>query len=162
MSDWSSNEPNVRSALTKYNTGGGSYNACNGKVYELKNLIEFNSAVVTAGNKPMLVCFHNSCPAPEKALDSMKASYPEVHIYKVNTLHAEDIKGKYADASEKPYFKVYKNGIFDSEVKYMPDWRSAEANLRNVLSGLNKGGKGGGAATSYSSKDHKVYELKSI
>ena len=162
MSNWASNEPNLRAALAKYNGGGGSYNANDGKVYELKNLSEFNSAVVTAGSRPLFVCYHNGCPAPEKALDGMKATYPEVHLYKVNTLSADDIKNKYADGSSKPYFKVYKNGIFDSEIKYMSNWSSNEPNVRACLARYNAGGGGGGAAGTYSSKDGKVYQLKNI
>ena len=110
MSNWASNEPNLRAALAKYNGGGGSYNANDGKVYELKNLSEFNSAVVTAGSRPLFVCYHNGCPTEEQAWDGMKSEYSKVHMYKVNTLNSADIKNKYADGGSKPYWKFYKSG----------------------------------------------------
>ena len=58
----------------------------------------------------MCVCYHNGCAGPEKDFDDMKSSYPNVHMYKVNTLNSDDIKNKYADGSSKPYWKFYKNG----------------------------------------------------
>jgi hypothetical protein len=58
----------------------------------------------------MAVCYHNGCRTAEDAFDGMKTQYPKVHMYKVNTLNADDIKSKYADGSSKPYFKFYKNG----------------------------------------------------
>ena len=52
----------------------------------------------------------------------MKAYFPNVHLYKVNTMKAEDIKNKYADGNSKPYFKFYKNGELQDEVKYNSSW----------------------------------------
>ena len=66
----------------------------------------------------MAVCYHNGCPTAEKGWDNMKSSYPNVHMYKVNTLNADDIKKQYADGASKPYFKFYHNGKFLDEVKY--------------------------------------------
>ena len=76
----------------------------------MKNIGEFNNAVATAGSKIMAVCYHNGCPTAEKGWDNMKSSYPNVHMYKVNTLNADDIKKQYADGASKPYFKFYHNG----------------------------------------------------
>ena len=73
-------------------------------------MTEFNAAVSGAGNKIMAVCYHNGCPTAEAGWDKMKSDYMNVHMYKVNTLNADDIKAKYADGSSKPYFKFYKNG----------------------------------------------------
>ena len=55
----------------------------------------------------MGVCYHNGCAAAEKGWDNMKALFPSVHLYKVNTAKAEDIKKRYADGGSKPYFKFY-------------------------------------------------------
>ena len=71
---------------------------------------DFNSAISGAGSKIMAVCYHNGCPTEEADWDRMKSSYPNVHMYKVNTLNSDDIKNKYADGSSKPYFKFYQNG----------------------------------------------------
>ena len=115
----------VINALARHNGGGGgggSYNANDGKVFEMKNLNDFNNAVSTAGSKTMCVCYHNGCPQPEKDFDGMKSSYPNVHLYKVNTLNSDDIKNKYADGGSKPYFKFYRNGSKIDEVAYKSNW----------------------------------------
>ena len=52
----------------------------------------------------------------------MKKDYPNVHLYKVNTLNADDIKSKYADGSSKPYFKFYKDFTFQDQVTYKSKW----------------------------------------
>ena len=88
----------------------------------MKNLNDFNNAVSTAGSKTMCVCYHNGCPGPEKDFDGMKSSYPNVHLYKVNTLNSDDIKNKYADGASKPYFKFYRNGSKIDEVAYKSNW----------------------------------------
>jgi hypothetical protein len=72
----------------------------------------------------MAVCYHNGCRAEEDAWDVMKPNYPNVHMYKVNTLNADDIKNAYADGSSKPYFKIYVNGIQADEIKYKKPWDS--------------------------------------
>lgn len=54
-------------------------------------------------------------------------------MYKVNTLRASDIKDKYADGGSKPYFKFYKNGSLDDEVKYEREWSSHEPKVRAAL-----------------------------
>ena len=78
----------------------------------------------------MAICFHNgSTTVVEEAWDKMKADYGKVQLYKVNTLRAEDIKGIYADGSTKPYFKFYRNGVLQDEVKYNADWSQNEAIL---------------------------------
>ena len=81
----------------------------------------------------MAVCYHNGCRAAEDAWDTMKSQYPKVHMYKVNTLRASDIKDKYADGGSKPYFKFYKNGSLDDEVKYEREWSSHEPKVRAAL-----------------------------
>ena len=103
--------------MQKHNGGGISYTS-SGTVYQLRNLDEFNQAVQAAGSNMMAVCYHNGCRTAEDAFDGMKTQYPKVHMYKVNTLNADDIKSKYADGSSKPYFKFYKNGQLTDEVKY--------------------------------------------
>ena len=163
---WGSNKGRVEDWLGRHNGGGGggsSYTPSDGKVYELKTLADFNSAVSSAGSKIMCVCYHNGCPTPERAIDNMKSSYPNVHMYKVNTLNSDDIKNKYADGSAKPYFKFYRNGVFDSEVKYKSNWSDNEPVLRDALQRANGGGGGsGGTSGSYNSGDGRVYELKNI
>ena len=81
----------------------------------------------------MAVCYHNGCPTPESAWDKMKAQYPKVHMYKVNTLNSDDIKNKYADGSAKPFFKFYSKGEMIDQVKYMRDWSSNEPNVKAAL-----------------------------
>ena len=54
-SSWSSHEPKVRAMLTKHNGGNITYNQNDGKVYELKNLNEFNDAMSGAAGKIMAV-----------------------------------------------------------------------------------------------------------
>ena len=88
----------------------------------------------------------------------MKSSYPNVHLYKVNTLNSDDIKNKYADGASKPYFKFYKNGSKIDEVAYKGNWGHKQ-DVMNALSRHNGGGGGGG---SYNPNDGKVLELKSM
>ena len=63
---------------------------------------DFNSAVSTAGSRIMAVMYHNGCSTAEAGFDSMKSNFPNVHMYKVNTLNSDDIKNKYADGGSKP------------------------------------------------------------
>ena len=86
-----------------------------------------------ATGRIMAICYHNGCPTPEAAWDGMKKMYPNVHMYKVNTLNASDIKDKYADGASKPYFKFYKNFKLDSEVKYMSNWDDLNLKVRGHL-----------------------------
>ena len=45
-SSWSNQEPKVKDSLGRHNgSGAGSYSATDGKVKQLKNLSEFNTAV---------------------------------------------------------------------------------------------------------------------
>ena len=67
----------------------------------------------------MGVCYHNGCPTAERSWDRMEPQYPGVLFYKVNTIKSEDIRDKYADGSNKPYFKFYMKGEVVNEVKYM-------------------------------------------
>ena len=124
---------------------------------ELRNLNEFNAAVSGAGNKVMAVCYHNGCPTAERGWDEMKADYMNLHLYKVNTLNADDIKAKYADGSSKPYFKFYKNGSFIDEVKYKSSWSNQEPDVRDACRRHN----GGGSNISYTTSG-RVYELKNL
>ena len=107
--------------LTRHNGGSPSYSV-NDKVIELKNLAEFNGIMKIADGKVVGICYHNGCRTAEDAWDVMKSQYPNVHMYKVNTLNADDIKNKHADGSSKPYFKFYRNGDLQDEVKYMSKW----------------------------------------
>ena len=91
---------------------------------------DFNSAISGAGNKIMAVCFHNGCRTAEDGWDNMKINFPNVHMYKVNTLNSDDIKNRYADGSSKPYFKFYRNGQFQDEVKYKSSWANHEPDVR--------------------------------
>ena len=123
--------------MTRHNGGGSvveiKYNQNDGKVQQLENLNEFNGAIACAGNNIMAVCFHNGNPTPEKAFDQMKKDYSKVQLYKVNTLRADDIKGIYADGSSKPYFKFYKNGVLQDEVKYKQNWSENEPIVKAAL-----------------------------
>lgn len=156
--------------LTRYNgplkgddsvTSG--YNPQDGKVFELITLADFNRAVATSGPKVMCVCFHNGSPTPERAFDSMKAVYPNVHLYKVNTLNSEDIKNKYADGGAKPYFKFYERGTKIDELPYTASWSVYEPIVRDALArhqGLStRKDKGSGK---YDSNDGKVMELRNL
>ena len=78
--------------------------------------------MVSASGKIVGICYHNGNKAAEDAWDRAKAYFPNVHLYKVNTMNAEDIKNKYADGGSKPYFKFYKNSELQDEVKYMSSW----------------------------------------
>ena len=73
---------------------------------------EWDFAMSACQGRVMAVCFHNGCPGAEAGWDKLKSNFSNVHMYKVNTLNAKDIKDKYADGSSKPYFKFYKNFAF--------------------------------------------------
>ena len=141
-------------------SGGGAYETDSGVVYELKNLSEFNDASSAAGSKVMAVCFHNGCPTAEKAWDKMKATYRDVHLYKVNTLKSYDIRDKYADGGSKPYFKFYSNGDLLDEVKYESNWSSHEPKVRAAMSRHNGGG--GQVEIKYDKNDGKVQQLENL
>ena len=49
-----------------------------GKVYELKNLNEFNTAMLAAAGKIVAICYHNGCREPEASWDEMKSQYTNV------------------------------------------------------------------------------------
>ena len=161
-SSWSSHEPKVRQALNRHNGGGGTvemhYNVDDGRVHELKNLGEFNGAVTAAGSKILAVCYHNGCRTAEDAWDRMKKEYRNVFMYKVNTLKADDIKNLYADGSSKPYFKFYKNGAFQDEVKYKSDWSEHEPRVREAMSRHN----GTASSSGYNATSGYVVELKNL
>ena len=106
----------------------------------------------------MAVCYHNGCRTEEDAWDVMKSNYPNVHMYKVNTLNADDIKNAYADGSSKPYWKFYVNGIQADEIKYKKPWESQKPIVEEKMSGFNSG-SGAAASFSYNCNDGKVKEL---
>ena len=58
----------------------------------------------------MAVCYHNGNPTHQAVWDKLKAEYPNVRLFKVNTLNSDDITTEYADSSAKPYFKFYSKG----------------------------------------------------
>ena len=142
--------------MNRHNGGGGSYSS-GGKVKELVSMTDFNNAISGAGSNIMAVCFHNGCREEEADWDGMKSDYPNVHMYKVNTLNSDDIKNKYADGSSKPYFKFYRHGTFQDEVKY-GNWSSNRSRVREYLARHNNGGGGGG----YNSNDGLMKELKNL
>ena len=105
----------------------------------------------------MAVCYHNGCPTAERGFDNLKTIYPKVHMYKVNTLNAKDIRDKYADGGSKPYFKFYRNGTYLDEVKYESSWSNQEPKVKDSLGRHNGSGAG-----SYSATDGKVKQLKNL
>ena len=116
--------------MLKYNKAPPLYNY-KSKVEQLPNLEVFDQASDSANDKIMAICFHNGCATAEAGWDSMKAEYPNVHMYKVNTLNAPDIRDKYADGGSKPYFKFYnKEKEMIEHVKYKTPWTSQEPELR--------------------------------
>jgi hypothetical protein len=136
-SDWASMEEKLREALKRHGGSNGNYKYDDGKVYQLRNLTEFNEAIENSGNKVMAVQYHNGCPTAERGWDEMKKNWKNIHMYKVNTLDADDIKAKYADGSSKPYFKFYRKGEFIDEVKYMSNWSSHRPAVEEVLAKYN-------------------------
>ena len=73
--------------------GGLDYqNSLDLPVFELRNMREFEMAVKRAGKNPMTVMYHNNCPEAEAKLDQLKRQFPNVAIYKVNTLKSYDIR----------------------------------------------------------------------
>ena len=70
MHYWSSQEPKVKEALIKHSAVAAMpYNINDGKVYQLKNLEEFDSAVATAKDKILAICYHNGCREQEAGWD---------------------------------------------------------------------------------------------
>ena len=125
--------------LEKYDkTSSMAYDREDGKVYQLKDLDEFDVAVKSAKEKNLVVCFHNGCSAQEEAFDNMKFSYENLIMYKVSTLNSPDIRDKYADGASKPYFKIYDKGEFKEEVKYNSSWDIQSKDLRAVMLKYNK------------------------
>ena len=108
----------VREALEKYDNVLGNIQNDDGKVYQLKDLDDFNIAVMSAKEKIVAICYHNECPQAEAEWDSLKDQYTNLAFYKVDTIKSQDIRTKYADESSKPYFKFYKFGSQIAEVKY--------------------------------------------
>ena len=125
-------------------------------MYQLRNISEFNSAVSTAGSRFMAVCYHNGCRTEEDAWDAMKSVYPNVHMYKVNTLNADDIKNAYADGGSKPYWKFYVKGIQTDEINYKKPWESQKPNVEEYMARFNSGAAGASSGLSYAATDGKV------
>ena len=155
-SSWSSHEPKVRAAMTKHNKSATNYNPNDGKLVELRNLGEFNDAMVAAQGKIMGVCFHNNNGSVPGGFEAMKSIYPNVHLYKVNTINSQDIRVKYADSGSKPYFKFYRSFIFQDMVKYDSNWKNQEPKIKEALSRHN-GGK-----TGFYKSTERVIELKDL
>ena len=54
----------MKAMLEKYDkTSSMAYDREDGKVYQLKDLDEFDVAVKSAKEKNLVVCFHNGCSA---------------------------------------------------------------------------------------------------
>jgi hypothetical protein len=68
----------------------------------------------------------------------MKARYPGVCLFKVNTLNSDDIKNKYADGAAKPYFKAYRHGSLVDEVEHA-SWGSNKGKVQDWLARHNGG-----------------------
>ena len=95
--------------------------------------------------------FHNGCRVEEKDFDAMRSIYgARVHMAKVNTLNAEDIKKKYADGSAKPFFKAYKGGTLVNMIKYA-DWEGNKGQVERWLARHAEDGDDG-----YRPEDGKV------
>lgn len=88
----------------------------------------------------------------------MKKDYDKVQLYKVNTLKADDIKSIYADGSAKPFFKFYKNGQLQDEVKYKSNWSENEPIVKAALARHN----GDKVKTGYDSSNGVVTELGNL
>ena len=67
--------------------------------------------------------YHNNCPEVEKQYELLKPQFPNVALYKVNTLKSYDIREQKADSEAKPYFKIYKDGFVVHEVKYKKEFK---------------------------------------
>ena len=116
--EWWEQSMHVRDALEKYDNVFGNIQDKDGKVYQLKDLDEFNIAMISAKEKVVAICYHNECPEAEAEWDLCKEQYTNLIFYKVDTIKAQDIKGKHADDTSKPYFKFYKFSLQIAEVKY--------------------------------------------
>ena len=84
-SPWAKQEPSVRFALTRHNSG---QQLIKGRVEELTNLDQFNRAMIDAKDNVVVVCYHNSCPDAEHSFDIMKSEYDNICFHKVNTLNS--------------------------------------------------------------------------
>ena len=63
-------EEKLREALKRHGGGGGGkYTYDDERVYQLRNMTEFDEAIETAGNKVMAVMFHNGCSTQEHGRD---------------------------------------------------------------------------------------------
>ena len=62
----------VRDALEKYDNVFGNIQDKDGKVYQLKDLDEFNIAMISAKEKVVAICYHNECPEAEAEWDLFK------------------------------------------------------------------------------------------
>ena len=87
----------------------------------------------------------------------MKRLFPNVHLYKVNTLNSDDLKNKYADGGAKPYFKFFQRGNKIDEVPYLSPWSSNEQKVRDALARHHGAGAAGESAGNYDSNDGKVF-----
>ena len=85
----------------------------------------------------MAVFYHNGCPTEETAWEGMKPEYENVHMFIVDVLNAADIRDKYADGNQNPYWKFYSNGGMVEEVKYKKPWSDQEPILRSVMAKHN-------------------------
>ena len=118
-------------------SGSGEYDP-EAKIYELKNLTEFDQAVTDAGELVFAVMYHNGCPTQERGWDEMKPNYPNVRMYKVMTINAPDIRDRYADGSGKPYFKFYKKGEKFAEVTYDGSWDRQRPKVEEKMKEYNE------------------------
>ena len=141
QSQWESQALKVKEMLLKYNEGPvaeiklGPYHH-GAKVETIQSIKQFEDAMKNSGDKVVVVAFVNDqghCKDAEASMDRFKNQYKEINFYKVNTKQSEELKNRYADGNSKPYFKFYRNGKVDSEVKYVQNWSDNEPALKAKL-----------------------------
>ena len=156
-SSWDNQGKELREVMLEFNKAPPIYNH-KSEVEQLLSLENFDKASEAAGDKVLAICYHNGCATAEAGWDAMKAEYINVHMYKVNTLSAPEIRDKYACGGSKPYFKFYnKDKEMIQEVKYKTPWTAQEPEVRQAMHTHN-GNKG----LFYSSAVGKVHELKDL
>ena len=83
----------------------------------------------------VLVMFRNdraTCDLPEVELFKMQQEYKGIDFYQVDTAKAPDIRDKYADSGNKPFFRFYRNGEKFDQVDYNSNFNSNKALLKTL------------------------------
>ena len=66
-----------------------------------------------AQEKVVCVMYRNdreTCNEPERSMERLQEEFQGVDFYQVDTAKAPDIRERYADGGNKPYWKFYKKG----------------------------------------------------